>query len=78
MMKLAHVLGKKYPLMKKQVKKSFIWMKVALLSVCHAFMGMQKWVPAAMASMDWHARARVNVIGAIMGATFVTLSVFSS
>ena len=26
---------------------------------------------------DWHARGRVNVIGAIIGATFVTLSVFS-
>ena len=51
MMKLAYVLGKKYQLMKKQVKKSFIWMKVTLLSVCHAFMGMQKWVLAAMASM---------------------------
>ena len=25
----------------------------------------------------WHARGRVNVIGAIIGATFVTLSVFS-
>jgi len=34
MMKLAYVLGKKYPLMKKQVKKSFIWMKVALLTIC--------------------------------------------
>ena len=26
---------------------------------------------------DWHARGRVNVIGAIIGAAFVTLSVFS-
>ncbi|WP_193216527.1 hypothetical protein [Pseudoalteromonas sp. '520P1 No. 412'] len=51
MMKLAYVLGKKYPLMKKQVKKSFIWMKVALLSVYNAFMGMQNCVPAAMATM---------------------------
>ncbi|WP_283235195.1 hypothetical protein [Pseudoalteromonas citrea] len=37
--------------MKKQVKRSFIWMKVALLSVCRAFMDMQNWVPAAMGSM---------------------------
>ena len=61
-MKLAYALGKKYPLMKMPVKKSFIWMKVGSRYYCNH---------------DWHARGRVNVIGAIIGATFVTLSVFS-
>ena len=27
---------------------------------------------------DWHAKGRVNVIGAIMGMTFLTLSMFNS
>ena len=27
---------------------------------------------------DWHAKGRVNVIGAIIGMTFLTLSMFSS